>query len=274
MTTGYPYNEEREYIKLMDSLLVSFARIVISELLPAFADARDEFDDATKSRGDAWPQTIQSAINRVRFKFNEKVKASDRPIRKVGAGVFEENKKFFYRSLTGLDALASERWLIPLVNSWSMENANLIKSIQEQYLGRVSQRAQDAVRAGTSVQDFAKELEKAYNLSKSRAELIARDQVGKLNGQLTRARSMRANLDEYEWQTSGDERVRDSHKVLNGKICKYSDPEVYREEGSTIWKRRASIGGYVGIPGEDFQCRCVALAQVEDYINSLLEDVA
>lgn len=274
MTTGYPYNEERDYERFMDALLVAFGRIVASELIPAFANAKEQFDADTAPRRDAWPDDIEEAISRISMRFADRVKGGHRTIRRVGAAILENNKKFFFRSLTGVNALKTEKWLAPLIESWVNENAGLIKSVEEQYLGRVGQRAQDAVRSGTTVRDFSKELEKAYNLSKSRAKLIARDQVGKLNGQISRARSMRSGMDEYEWQTSGDERVRQSHKVLNGKICKYSDSTVYKEPGTVVWLPRSAIGGFIGIPGQDYQCRCVGVTDVEAYVNSLLEDVA
>ncbi|MEY0497658.1 phage minor head protein, partial [Providencia rettgeri] len=79
---------------------------------------------------------------------------------------------------------------------------------------------------------------------------------------LTESRSRALGLDLYEWGGAGDERERDSHRKLNGKLCKYSDPAVYSDDGGKTWKKRKSIGAYEGHPGTDYQCRCVALPYV------------
>ena len=58
-----------------------------------------------------------------------------------------------------------------------------------------------------------------------------------------------AGVEEYIWSTSGDSRVRESHKKLNGKRFRWDDPPVVDEKTG----RRCH-------PGEDYECRCVALA--------------
>jgi SPP1 gp7 family putative phage head morphogenesis protein len=75
----------------------------------------------------------------------------------------------------------------------------------------------------------------------ARAKLIARDQISKYNGQLNQTRQTALGLSKYRWQTSGDERVRDTHKALNGKIFSWDNPPS------------------VGHPGDEINCRCVAL---------------
>ena len=117
---------------------------------------------------------------------------------------------------------------------------------------------------------FQKELIKEYGLSTARAKLIARTEVAKLNGQISKSRQESLGVPEYDWSTSGDERVRPSHKVLNGKICRWDDPTVYRNPGETEWRKRSTIGGYIGDPGEDYQCRCISMARIENLLDQLL----
>lgn len=269
---AHPYIQERAYDVFVQKIVTEMARLVTRELLPAYASALAEQErDLLPMRADAWPRTIELAVSRIRTGMTRSVKAGDRVLRLLAAEVSEVNKKAFFRQLTGVNVWKSEPWIAPLVDSWVKTNSRLISSIPEQYLDKVAQRTHDMVRSGTSVRDYAKELEKQYGLSKNRANLIARTEIGKLNGQLSKARSEKVGIDEYEWSSSADERVRKSHAVLNGKICKYSDPTVYRERDEPgVWKMRSSIGAYVGIPGEDYQCRCDAIADVESYINSLV----
>lgn len=84
------------------------------------------------------------------------------------------------------------------------------------------------------------------DVSDSRAELIARDQCLKLNGALTQTRQENAGISSYTWSTSNDERVREEHRALEGQVFDWNSPPE------------------VGHPGEDYQCRCVALPVIDE----------
>ena len=83
-------------------------------------------------------------------------------------------------------------------------------------------------------------LSKNYNSAGYNLRRLTRDQTSKAIGNLTNIRQTDAGLTDYIWRTSGDERVRSSHKVLNGRRFKWSSspPE--------------------GHPGHPIQCRCYA----------------
>ena len=55
---------------------------------------------------------------------------------------------------------------------------------------------------------------------------------------------MDAGIEEYIWSTTGDERVRDSHRELNGKKFRWDTPPENSD-------------GRACHPGEDYQCRCI-----------------
>jgi SPP1 gp7 family putative phage head morphogenesis protein len=65
-------------------------------------------------------------------------------------------------------------------------------------------------------------------------------------------RQTQAGISEYEWSTSGDERVRSSHDELDGTRQSWDDPPVTNDDGDT------------NHPGEDYQCRCVAIPVLPD----------
>jgi len=108
-------------------------------------------------------------------------------------------------------------------------------------LQEVSEVIERAHAEGVRVEVLAHDLRERFEVSNSRAELIARDQTLKLNGQINRHRQLSVGVEEYIWDTSGDERVRESHAVLDGR--KFS------------WHAPPSVGH----PGQDFQCRCGAI---------------
>ena len=138
------------------------------------------------------------------------------------------------------------RGLLDLYTSWAGENAGLITSIDAQYFDQVRDVIVEAVREGRTTREIAGLLRERYEVSRSRAKFIARDQIAKLNGQITQQRQTALGVLRYKWSTSLDERVRPTHRVLEGKIFAWAKPPS------------------VGHPGQDYQCRCVAIPILED----------
>lgn len=142
-----------------------------------------------------------------------------------------------------------ESWLTEEVALFVKNNVTLVQSLQDDYRKKLEISINNAVQKGltnrslaSEIQsNFTAELSKVTDNTRARAELIARDQLSKFNGQLTELRQQDAGIDEYEWQTAGDERVRESHRILNGKIFKWNNPPS------------------VGHPGQDYNCRCIAV---------------
>lgn len=122
-----------------------------------------------------------------------------------------------------------------------IENANLIKSIRSRYLDKVRLAVSQAALEGKRFTSVVNEIMEIGNVSESRAHLIARDQTNKLNGALTKARQEDLGVEEYIWDTSGDERVRQECADLNGETFRWDSPPP---------------GGH---PGQKIQCRCVAI---------------
>ncbi len=137
-------------------------------------------------------------------------------------------------------ALSSEALKGPMEKA-IVTNVELIKSIPSQYLDRVKKEVYNGTSQGMRWEDIATKVQEAGDVTESRAKLIARDQVSKMNGSFNRARQTSMGVEKYIWQTSGDERVRDTHAQNDGKVFSWDDPPD------------------TGHPGEDIQCRCVAL---------------
>jgi len=70
----------------------------------------------------------------------------------------------------------------------------------------------------------------------------------------------------YEWSTSLDERVRPSHALMEGKLCKWADSAVYSTDGGKTWKPRPS-GATLTHPGEEEGCRCTALSYEKELLG-------
>lgn len=132
-----------------------------------------------------------------------------------------------------------------IVDVFRDDQLRLIQSLSFEKVQRV-RKVLDANR-GARVEDVAKRIRIETGAERSKAQLIARDQVLKLNASVTWMKHTAAGITEYEWSTSGDERVRPGHRRLDGKRFKYANPPVVDESGRTAH------------PGQDYRCRCVAL---------------
>lgn len=144
------------------------------------------------------------------------------------------------RAAFGADVFIGDRALLSLVENFASENVSLIRSITTDVAARVERASIAAVQAGTLHGDLAKQLEKEFDYSESRAKLIARDQVGKLYGQINASRQKELGAESFIWRTVHDERVREEHDLRDGETYRYDDPP----DGE--------------LPGEPILCRCYA----------------
>lgn len=117
----------------------------------------------------------------------------------------------------------------------------LIKNAQNDFLEDVKGVLNDPNNFGLRVEELRDLLMSRGDVSKSRAELIARDQTYKTNAAITRAHHEDAGITSYVWSTSLDERVRPEHEDLEGQTFRYIAPP---SEGN---------------PGDAINCRCVAV---------------
>lgn len=151
-------------------------------------------------------------------------------------------------------------WWDSMLESWADNNYQLIRSNASAFTSKINTLVEQAIVNGTTVSELKKEIQKATSgLSDSKCRLLARDQIGKLQGQISQAQMTEIGLEMYIWSTSGDERVRDSHLEMEGLLCRWDDANVYSEDGGKTWVDRPS-GAIRMHPGQDIQCRCVALA--------------
>ena len=246
-TPRYPVEVERAYTRALEAYADSVARTVRAALRePLRAAARAEAAEK-KTRADAFPMAeILAVLGALRLRLTEPTSAVSRIVGQNGERLIKASAADAARVLQ-ISPEENPAAVRALMLAWRVENVNLISSIPANLLDQVLAIVSAAADRGTRVESVAKEIEKRFAVSKSRARLIARDQVAKANGQLTEIRHREAGVTRYRWSTSQDERVRPKHKQLNGKIFSWDDPPVVSAKG----ERRH--------PGGDIQCRCVAV---------------
>lgn len=156
----------------------------------------------------------------------------------------------YLAAATGIESLVGRMMSAPeegvLVSGFVQENVALIKSIPEEYFRGVERKVFKAAREGVRVETLARQLRSSVDMPRNRARLIARDQIGKLYGQLNETRQQSVGIKTYVWRTMQDERVRAEHKKLDGKVYSWKNAPVTNKRGTH------------NHPGGDYQCRCTA----------------
>jgi SPP1 gp7 family putative phage head morphogenesis protein len=152
----------------------------------------------------------------------------------------------------GIDLQLPDTGLAAIVEQFAAENVALVRSLGNRTLDDVEKAVTRGFTSGDRHETIAAEIAERYEIAERHARLIARDQVGKLNGQIGAARQQAVGITSFIWQTSNDERVRPEHAELEGKTFRFDDPPAE------------------GLPGEAILCRCTAVPQLDDVL-ALLE---
>lgn len=129
-------------------------------------------------------------------------------------------------------------------------NAELIRSVPLR-VGRditalTAERMVEGVRADSIIREVRAQ---APHLTVKHARLIARTEISKASTAVTQARAVSIGVDWYVWRTSEDQRVRSSHKHMEGVVCNFHSPPSPEE---LIGEKSAGFYG----PGEIYNCRC------------------
>ena len=280
----YPSQYERAYRKFISSLMGRFKNITVG-LSPDIEEWNREQKQITDNvlvtattTFDAWPDELE----RIRKEEYERLQnqifsLGEEDLKAELFSIFffvnAFNSKQFSKlnkSVLGIEWTNWENWNDTIAKAWVDRNVNLIKGLSDEYIKKINDAIMSGLQRGLSIVDLKRDLLKINrNFTSYRSNLIARDQINKINGQLTRQRQLDAGIETYYWLTAGDRRVRPSHAAMAGRLCRWDDPTVFSPDNGKTWISRASIGGVMLHPQEDILCRCIG----EPNYNPLIEEV-
>lgn len=261
--TQYPVNLEEEYESIARQY-VAMLNKTLKENLPEIRRAIDAERAGMRMDDDfSVSRMIQRVMDRVRREFERKASGFGIERRIVTLAnttrkrSISEWKRVVHRTL-GINILEdyyTGEFYRDTMRQWTANNVNLIKTLPDQTLTRMTNIIQGGYLRGASNTEMGKLIQEAYGVDKDHALFIARDQTSKLNAELTQAQQKDAGVEEYVWDSSGDSRVRACHRELNGKTISWSDPPEmwYETKAGRVYTGRRCH------PGQDYQCRCVAL---------------
>lgn len=133
------------------------------------------------------------------------------------------------------------------------EQVNLITSLPTRAAQRVHKLALEARVDGSRASSIAKEIMRSGDVTKSRANLIARTEVARTASGLVQARATYVGSEGYIWRTAQDSDVRKSHKKMSGKFVRWDQPPV--------------TDNLVGHAGQLPNCRCYPEPVLPEVIN-------
>ena len=147
-----------------------------------------------------------------------------------------------------LSGYYDETFYKELLEQWFRENMQMISSIPQELVQQIRDTLWEDITQNTATDQMVKHIQHTCQVSENRAKFIARDQVGKLQAQLTRQQQTDAGVREYIWSSKRDSKVRHQHRKLNGNKFSWDSPPL--SDPRT---------GRHCHPGEDYGCRCTAI---------------
>jgi SPP1 gp7 family putative phage head morphogenesis protein len=130
------------------------------------------------------------------------------------------------------------------------EQVELIKSLPIEAAQRVHQLTMELVSSGGRAAEIVPMILASGDVTISRANTIARTEVGRTATGLTQARAVFVGSEGYQWLTARDRDVRASHRKMEGKFVRWDDPPT--------------LDGLTGHAGALPNCRCTPLPVVPD----------
>ena len=225
-----PESAEREYVRTVNSYMRILKEELENELPKLKIDYKSVRDSEVKfnRRNDSASDLIFSVTQIFNAIKNNVIKRTEgfglrrklEMLANLNRKLTVKEWKRAIKATLGIDILEDYYlgdFYIEQIEKWIDYNVGLIKTIPEDTLEKMKAIVYDGFNNGKTTTRLIKEIQRAYKVGRKRAELIARDQTAKLNGQIQKAQQQDAGINEYIWCTTGDERVRKSHKSLNGR---------------------------------------------------------
>ena len=166
------------------------------------------------------------------------------------AGLSREQIQGLMADNLGIKVDLAEPNIKSALSDWRDTNVELIRDIPKKALGQMADVLKQGMAEGKRPEDMADDIMERLDVSESRANLIARDQVGKLYGEVNKARYEDLGLTKYIWRTMNDNRVRDEHEEREGET--YEMGELGDDEE----------------PGQPVNCRCYMEPVIDDVFDT------
>jgi SPP1 gp7 family putative phage head morphogenesis protein len=152
----------------------------------------------------------------------------------------------------GIEPTMTDHMKKQLIEDYNQNQDLNIKNWEPEQITRLRDMVERSAVTGYRKPELIKMIQAEWEVSQNKARFLARQETSLFMSKLRRERNLDAGVRKYKWSTSHDVRVRHDHNDLNGKVFTYGDPPIVDKTTG----RKAE-------PGEDYNCRCVAIPVIE-----------
>lgn len=237
-----------------------------------------------------WRKRLESGVSRLYYEARretlERLGAADpekalATLTKSGSAMIAFDLKAFTDALVGLvrglgeemlyaggDALLADELGLddplerenPAVLAFLRDRENLTRDVAEDSWQRIVSTLDEGVSKGESIADLSARIRKEFDdLGKVRARTIAVTETGAAFEQGRQLAMEQAGVEKKEWLSSGDDRVRESHRFADGTVVGID--ELFPVGRAML---RHPCDGSTEFPEEVINCRCIAVAALDD----------
>lgn len=247
----YPRGAERQFEEILEAMTKATADQFFNQTVKQLNKSTvDKFQDAQGGNyASAFMKLANAAKKKLRQRFDKK--RIRKEVTRILNGVTKSSQKSFYANLedkigVSANAMIKREGLSPQYNALTEETIAWVEKNFDDTLAYMTNNTLRMMAEGNTLE----EIEAGYKMEKSKrvndAKFIARNQLSTYNGMQNKIRYQKLGIQKAKWVTAGDERVRPSHNDRNGKVFDLSKG-LY-----------SSIDGQTLIPGQTYNCRCVA----------------
>lgn len=131
-----------------------------------------------------------------------------------------------------------------------------IKNFAEEEISSLRESVEKNAMRGYRFDNLKDMIQQRYGVTGRKAKFLARQETALFMSKYREQRFSQAGVTTYKWSTAHDERVRDDHKRLNGRVFSYDQPPI--TDRST---------GARNSPGQDFNCRCLDIPILDKVVS-------
>jgi SPP1 gp7 family putative phage head morphogenesis protein len=256
----FPANAQKRYAYELNAFVSAMTALTKEHIYPQIEPilSQAEHTRASYIKTDDVSDEIQAVVETTGQALSETFPHArlHQAVLSVGLLVSRHNRKEVIKVLSFVSGVQvrelfpAEPFLESELSAFVKHNIRLIQTVPSRYFSEIEGVLYRGAQQGLSHTSVKKQIAERFGVSRNRAKVIARDQVGKLNSQLTQLRHQALGIKKYRWRTVGDERVRGNPSGLSPKAT----PSHWSREGKVFSWASPPQDGH---PGQPIQCRCV-----------------
>lgn len=208
---------------------------------------------------DSWGEEITRQLDRMAEDISRTGAAHERILQNTADKVDDFNRRQWNKIVNkafGINVSVEDNKIADAIDGFINRNVSFIKDINNSTSRKIEAGIREGLRdvSGINVEKLTTIIEKSVKSVKVDAARLASNQVRLLNSELMLVRQTSSGIERYYWRTSHDERVRRSHRLMDGRLCVWSDSRKYVDESGRVRPRPS--GAVLLHPGMDYHCRC------------------